>query len=123
MLTGHGRYPSGVRLSGILFLHNIMDQRVTNTMLLNFDLFQDLCNSAVLPSVILVTTNWDQLNAENIYDGDVHEQQLRYKYWRPLLNNGSKMLRFENTCFSAWDIINSFPNNEEVRGDGKKKSI
>lgn len=108
---GHGRYQAGVKLSGILFLHRITDNRITNTVMRNLDMFQNLCGPDALSSIILVTTNWDQLRAMNIHEGIRNEEQLRNDYWRPLLDNGSNMLRFENTCSSAWNIVNSLPKN------------
>jgi hypothetical protein len=72
-------------------------------------MFQKLCGPDALSSLILVTTNWDSLHAKNIYEGKANEEQLRNEYWKALLGSGSKMLRFDNTYSSAWNIIDSLP--------------
>ncbi|KAF9450883.1 hypothetical protein P691DRAFT_638001, partial [Macrolepiota fuliginosa MF-IS2] len=104
-------YEAGVKLSGILYLHRITDNRITNTALRNLDMFQHLCGSSALSNVILVTTNWDQL--ETVDDGIRNEEELRSNYWQPLLEGGSKMLRFECTRSSAWNIVNSLPMDQK----------
>ncbi|EKM78811.1 hypothetical protein AGABI1DRAFT_13598, partial [Agaricus bisporus var. burnettii JB137-S8] len=102
-------YKAGVKLSGILYLHRITDNRITNTVVRNLDMFQKLCGSENLSSITFVTTNWDSFRAENIQEGKANEEQLSEVYWKSLLDNGSKMLRFENTCSSAWNIIDAVP--------------
>ncbi|KAF9450875.1 hypothetical protein P691DRAFT_843395 [Macrolepiota fuliginosa MF-IS2] len=100
-------YEAGVKLSGILYLHRITDNRMTNTLLRNQEMFQNLCGSSALSNVMLVTTHWDQL--ETTDQGIKNEEELRSNYWQPLLDGGSQMLRFEHTCSSAWNIISSLP--------------
>ncbi|KAF9449508.1 hypothetical protein P691DRAFT_703046 [Macrolepiota fuliginosa MF-IS2] len=104
-------YAAGVKLSGILYLHRITDNRMTNTLLRNLDMFQNLCGSSALSNVILVTTNWDQL--QSVDEGIKNEEGLRNNYWQPLLDSGSQMLRFEYTCTSAWNIINALPMDKK----------
>lgn len=84
---------------------------MTNTLLRNLDLFRNLCGSNALSNVILVTTNWDQL--QTIDEGIRNEAELRRNYWQPLLDSGSQMLRFEYTCSSAWNIIDSLPMDQK----------
>jgi hypothetical protein len=74
-------------------------------------MFQKLCGSDALPSIMLVTTNWDTLQTKNFHEGEANEEELRNVYWKDLLDAGSKMLRFDNTYSSAWNIIDSVPEN------------
>lgn len=80
---------------------------MTNTLIRNLDMFQNLCGNDALSNVSFVTTHWDQLKDINV--GVRNEEELRNKYWSTFLLGGSTMYRFEYTCSSAWNIINSLP--------------
>jgi hypothetical protein len=75
----------------------------------NLDMFQKLCGSDALSSIILVTTHWSSFNDDDFYESQDKEEELRREYWKALLKRGSKMLRFDNTYSSAWNIIDSLP--------------
>jgi hypothetical protein len=106
------RYKQGVKLSGILYLHRITDNRMTNTLIRNLDMFQNLCGNSALSNVRLVTTQWDRLKDDN--QGVKTEGELRKKYWNTFLCGGSQVLRFEYSCASAWQIIDSLPMEPKV---------
>ncbi|KAJ3559516.1 hypothetical protein NP233_g11244 [Leucocoprinus birnbaumii] len=98
-------YKRGIQLSGILYLHRISDNRMPNSILRNFDMFQRLCGQNALSNIRLVTTSWDLL--PDISEGERREEDLRTNFWNDLLENGSQMHRFQYTCASAWEIIDT----------------
>jgi len=61
----------------------------------------DLCPDE--KKVALVTTMWDQIHRRE--DGIKCEECLNNTYWKPLLDTGASVHRFENTSQSAWSII------------------
>ncbi len=101
------RYQTGVMISGIVYLHRITDNRVSGSYRRNLSLFEKLCGSDALPNVAFVTTHWNQL--QDMEEGMRNEEQLRNEHWKPFLQSGSQMLRFEHDFTSAWKIINSLP--------------
>ncbi|KAF5359745.1 hypothetical protein D9756_003445 [Leucocoprinus leucothites] len=90
-------------LSGVLYLHNITDNRMTNTRLQNLDIFKKICGSDAYSSVCLVSTHWDEIQAPNV--GTKKEDELRRNYWKVLIDKKAKNGRFDNTYSSAWTII------------------
>ncbi|TFK44968.1 hypothetical protein BDQ12DRAFT_621501 [Crucibulum laeve] len=98
-------YARHITLSGLLFFHRISDNRMDGTSLRNLRMFQNLCGNDALENVILVTTMWDGVSEE---EGSKREEQLRDSYWKPMLNLGSRMVRFHYSATSAWDIVSKF---------------
>jgi len=67
----------------------------------NLNLFKKLCGDQPAKKVTFVTTMWDQIPKER---GEQREKELK-KYWKPMLELGARITRFENTAKSALDII------------------
>ncbi|KAI5988357.1 P-loop containing nucleoside triphosphate hydrolase protein [Pisolithus albus] len=97
-------YKKNVKLSGILYLHRISDNRVGGTPLRNYRMFNELCGKDNFKNVILVTSMWDVVTEEV---GSAREQELRVDFWKAMIALGSTTHRFEGTTESAWKIINS----------------
>lgn len=97
-------YEKNVKLSGVLYLHRISDNRVGGTPLRNYKMFKELCGKDNFKNVILVTTMWDAVTEEV---GSAREQELHAEFWKAMIALGSTTHRFEGTTESAWKIINS----------------
>jgi hypothetical protein len=55
----------------------------------------------------LVTTNW----SSDPYDVlDRREEEMKGEHWKPLIENGLRVFRFQRNMASAWVIINSLLN-------------
>ncbi|KAI6132292.1 hypothetical protein EV401DRAFT_1849783 [Pisolithus croceorrhizus] len=97
-------YKKHMKLTGVLYLHRISDNRVPGTLLRNYNMFKELCGKENFKNVVLVTTMWDKVTEEV---GSAREKELHADFWRSMLNLGSSVHRFEGTMESAWKIINS----------------
>ncbi|KAI6040115.1 hypothetical protein EDC04DRAFT_1566727 [Pisolithus marmoratus] len=97
-------YKKNIKLSGVLYLHRISDNRVSGTPLRNYNMFKELCGKENFKNVILVTTMWDEV-AEEV--GSAREKELQSDFWRSMISLGSTIHRFDGTMESAWKIINS----------------
>ncbi|KAI5992853.1 P-loop containing nucleoside triphosphate hydrolase protein [Pisolithus marmoratus] len=97
-------YKKNIKLSGVLYLHRISDNRVSGTPLRNYNMFKELCGKENFKNVILVTTMWDEVTEEA---GLAREKELQSDFWRSMICLGSTIHRFEGTMESAWKIINS----------------
>ncbi|KAJ3513211.1 hypothetical protein NLJ89_g3075 [Agrocybe chaxingu] len=98
-------YENDIKLSGLIYLHRISDNRMGGTPLRLLETFQKLCGTDVLRHVVLVTTMWDDVS-EDV--GNVRETELRRKYWKSMIDRGSRTCRFENTRESAWNVLSLF---------------
>lgn len=100
-------YKKDMKLAGMLYLHRISDNRVpaTPTPLTNLTMFEKLCGEQALRNVILATTIWDEVHEE---ESTVRELELQQKYWKGMIQGGSKTFRYFRDQQSAWTIIQHF---------------
>ncbi|KAJ3555718.1 hypothetical protein NP233_g12142 [Leucocoprinus birnbaumii] len=107
------KYQGGVKLSGVIYTHRITDNRVSNSALTTLDLFQKICGADAFPNIRLVTTHWDDVRGDT-HEYEKRETELCNVFWSPLIERGSKTLRFHNNTTSAWDIIDTLPLDQRT---------
>ena len=73
--------------------------------MLHLKTFQNLCGAEVLKNVVLVTTMWDEVDEEL---GNDRESELITRYWKTMIELGSRTSRFYNNTESALDIVSQF---------------
>ncbi|KAF7540201.1 hypothetical protein G7054_g1544 [Neopestalotiopsis clavispora] len=95
-----------IELSGVLYLHKISDNRMSNSSQENLDLIQAICSDDCWSATALVTTMWSQVESEK---GNQREYDLcnEDKYWGTLIRGGAKVYRFHDRKDSALEIINN----------------
>ncbi|KAF8857614.1 hypothetical protein BDZ45DRAFT_705165 [Acephala macrosclerotiorum] len=98
-------YKNKLKISGIVYLHRIKDERMTNAIMRNLSMFRKLCGDDAFKNVTLATTFWDEM--QDISKGESREKQLveNKQWWGYMANKGSRVRRFKNTRESAWEII------------------
>ncbi|GLB39635.1 putative 50S ribosome-binding GTPase [Lyophyllum shimeji] len=101
-------YSANMKLAGVVYMHEISQTRMLGTSLKNLEMFQKLCGEEGLKNVILATTKWSEVPPEV---GARREDQLKDRHWKPMLELGSALRRFEDTQQSGWDIIEHILKN------------
>jgi chromosome segregation ATPase len=98
-------YKNHLKISGIVYLHRIKDERMTNAIMRNLSMFRKLCGDDAFKNVTLATTFWDEM--QDLAKGESREKQLveNRKWWEYMASKGSRVRRFMNTQESAWEII------------------
>jgi GTP-binding protein EngB required for normal cell division len=89
-------------LGGVVYLHDISHDRFSGTARRNLDMFRYLCGEDALNNVVLGTTKWGRITAD---DGDRRERELEDIHWKPLIDKGSMVRRSKGDLESAWDVI------------------
>ncbi|KAJ3513215.1 hypothetical protein NLJ89_g3078 [Agrocybe chaxingu] len=100
------RCPDGMKLSGIVFVCRIKDNRFTQgftSIRMNMGAFRKLCGDRAFEKIILVTTMWDSL--KDLRVGEEREKALEAGYWADMIKGGSHSRRFNRSEASAWQII------------------
>ena len=105
-------YGRDMKLSGLLYFHRISDNRKAGTPLKNLSMFEELCGKNSLQKVILTTTMWDDVHQET---GEAREEELRLKYWRPMLQRHSTTNRFSRTRESAFTVIDPLIDTANIQ--------
>jgi len=106
-------YKSKLKLAGIIYVHRITDNRMTNTLLRNLSVIRNLCGEDPLKNVTLLTTFWDK---EDFKTAKKREEEMveTQAWWGYMVSKGSKVRRFQNTTESAHDILREFMDKERV---------
>jgi hypothetical protein len=109
-LTGwlNEAYEARILLTGIIYLHRIMDPRLGGKALQNLRMFKSLCGDEALSKVVLATTFWGHVNQ---IVGINRESELeKTEFWGRMIKKGSKVLRQDNGSTSAKAIIEYLVN-------------
>lgn len=97
-------WSSQVVLTGIVYMHSIMDNRFGAAADRNLGMFKKLCGQKAMSSVVLVTSFWDLVK----YDAGVErEKGLREgeQYWAGMIQRGSETFRQDNGKTSGEHIL------------------
>ena len=100
-----------LRLSGLLYLHRITDDRIGGTAMRNLRMFQKLVEDDSMRNVILVTTMWGKLQSSD--DGDARVKQLTEtgKFWGGMITSGARHEKYDVTGVDALRIIHVMLDN------------
>lgn len=93
-----------MKLAGVVYLYDISQTRMLGTTRKNLEMFRKLCGDDALKSVILATTKWGKIDNQT---GEQRESQLRQKFWKEMIENGSSMCRYFRTNASAWEMLHT----------------
>ncbi|KAJ3567471.1 hypothetical protein NP233_g6348 [Leucocoprinus birnbaumii] len=97
-------YKQDVKLSGLIYLHRITDNRMAGSPHKNLRMFGELCGDLMMTQVVLVTTMWGKV-AQDI--GLAREKELKAQFWKNLIDRGSEADRLESDTFKgAWSVVN-----------------
>jgi len=98
-------YKKGSKLGGVLYLHDITTPRFDNAAHRSLQVIQRLCGAGPLDNVVLVTTKWGLTTS--ICEPEDLQTELITNYWRPLIEKGARVRRFDTGHESAWNVISN----------------
>ncbi|KXN89088.1 hypothetical protein AN958_06289 [Leucoagaricus sp. SymC.cos] len=105
-------YKKGAKLNGLVYLHRITDNRITEP-LRSLCMFRELCGDTGMTQIVLVSTMWEELMAD---DGLSRERELEQLHWKPLIEKGSKLDRLARSDpKDAWRIIEQLIRRNDTR--------
>ncbi|KAG8214931.1 hypothetical protein J3R82DRAFT_10121 [Butyriboletus roseoflavus] len=104
-------YSQGARLTGVIYMHRIADNKVGGPSRRNFHIFRNLCGDAGLQSVLIVTNMWSKVDPD---EGEARERELasNEKFYKPALDKGARMLRHDGSQESAHAILRHLVGRE-----------
>ena len=105
------RNEEGYKLSGVIYIHRISDNRFGGVAGRNFGMFRELCGDEALGSVVLVTNMWGGVSHDI---GEARERELAGNFFKLAIYKGAQMVRHHNTVQSAHDIIRRIVGNRPV---------
>lgn len=97
-------YECNMKLTGIIYLHRIMDPRMTQGGMRNLSMFRKLCGSDPMKNVILATTFWGKVTESEGLAREV-ELQTNPDFWAEMIEEGAQVARLDHTQESTLDLI------------------
>jgi hypothetical protein len=99
-------YNCNMKLTGIIYLHRIIDPRMTHGGMRNLAMFRKLCGPEPMSNVVLGTTFWSEVK---LPIAELRENELRTStdpdYWAEMIEEGARMVRYDNTREGAEAIV------------------
>ena len=97
-------YRSGTKLSGIIYLHRITDDRMRGSSMRSMRMFRQLCGESFYRNLLLGTTCWSLIPEEV---GKQRETELMTdeNFWKNLIGKGAQFVRIPDDGFTAKEII------------------
>lgn len=106
------RYKKDIKLSGVLYLHRISDNRMSGSPYRNLRMFGELCGDKAMKRVCLVSTMWDRV-APDV--AEKRETDMLGNYWKSMTESGARHNRFDNKEETAWKIVDDLIGSEKDR--------
>jgi hypothetical protein len=113
----------GVPLRGVLYLHKILDNRMTGSSMRYLRLLESLIGEDALQNLIFVTTMWNKLREEDKGDALCREQELIDDFWAPMEEKGAYVTQFDGTAKSAFSLVFQMAGREKVVLDVQKEIV
>jgi len=105
------RYENGTKLSGVIYVHCISDNRLRGAPGRNFGMFREFCGDSALKNVVLTTTMWDLVP---LPIGESLENKLSSMCFNEAIEKGAQIVRHYNTPQSAHDVIRTIVKHPPV---------
>ena len=96
------RYHAGRKLTGLVYVQRISDNRFSGQQGKNLRMFQKLCGADTLTNVVVLTTFWDR---EDAAVADARERQMQAKFFKGVVDGGARFMRHDRTAASARAVL------------------
>ena len=114
------RYGEGSKLSGVIYIHRISDERVTGIAGWDFGIFRELCDDTTLKNLVLVTNVWSRASRDI---GEAVESELAGTLFRPALDEGAQMIRYRNNAQYTHNIIRKITKNHPIMSQIQRELV
>ena len=109
-------YTKHTQLAGILYLHRITEPKFQGSAKRNLRMFQQLCGTKNLNSVILATTHWSDKEGKR-YPEDEGQRKVKElietgDFWGGMVARGSRVEKHDGTKESARRIISTLVDRQ-----------
>jgi hypothetical protein len=91
-----------IKVTGILFLHNISQNRLTEP-LPHYEIFKKLCGNQYPESVVLVSTMCEKVEPATCKD----RREYLTAHWEKMMGKGAAVYSHYGTKESAWKVVSA----------------
>ncbi|KAI6160328.1 hypothetical protein EDD17DRAFT_831928 [Pisolithus thermaeus] len=104
-------YQRSIRLTGVIYTHDITDDDWPPADVQSFELLGHLCGNKPADRVRLVMTMPNQAEELDAYNVEGISESID---WRSFIRAGARPVRFDNTSAGAWGIIEGLENTKKA---------
>jgi len=108
------KYVLEIPLKGIIYLHQIHENRMRGSARHYLEIFRSLCGDHALANITLVTTRWDQISRDELGDALRREQELIDQWWGPMQKHGSHVTQFHGSKGEAEAMVLELVRNRDT---------
>lgn len=99
------QYKNDLKLSGLIYLHRITDNRMTGTATRNLSMMRQLCGDENMKNVLLVTTRWEMMEYERCVEVETEYLLGPGGFWHGMVSQGAGHARYNGTLDAGRQII------------------
>jgi hypothetical protein len=105
-------YDAGLRISGVIYVHNIANPRISGSGLLALNVFKAVCGSEFYSKMTMITTQWRRVEStpagQQVADSKVAELMGTPEFWGTPMDAGAKIEPMYGNQVSALSILDRF---------------
>ncbi|KAJ5062283.1 P-loop containing nucleoside triphosphate hydrolase protein [Bipolaris maydis] len=94
-----------IRLSGIIYLHCITNNRLPGTAVRALDAFKKMCGTEAFKGVVLATTMWDMVSVKDLPKAEKRHEEFYEKIRHDVIEHGGKLVRLSAVEIDALKIL------------------
>jgi hypothetical protein len=99
-------FEDDIKLTGIVYLHRIADNRMPGSGRKTLRMFQAVCGDNGLESVVLATSHWSRSGPQRReQEGREKELKENPEMWKRMIDKGSRVMRHDRMEESAVEIL------------------
>lgn len=98
-------YERDIKLSGIIYLHCITNNRFQGSAVRALSAFKKMCGEEVFKGIIVATTMWDKVTADELAKAEVRHEELQAKIRQDVIRGGGKLVRLSAVEIDAARIL------------------
>ncbi len=107
-------YKIDVKMDGIVYISPITHTRMSGSAVMNLNMFSKLVGDEASSEVVLVTSMWNLV--DDLHEAEDREKELRERFWKPLIDKGSKVCRLDHRRLAALQVLDVLLRNGETQG-------
>jgi L-lactate utilization protein LutC len=106
-------YQLGIRLNGIIYLHNITDVRMTGSAVRGLSVFKAICGAENFYGVTMATTFWDLVEDIEKADQDTRELRQNPRFWKDFVDGKCTTRSLSAGKTSAMELVTAIAHSDK----------
>lgn len=82
-----------VDVAGVLYVHDIQQCRLQNSMKLNLEMLRAFCGRSYYPNITFVTTKWDSFSPSGIRSASKRQELWEKGEWEDIIKEGARVYK------------------------------